>query len=114
MKRSHVGRVGLLAGVALLGGCAGSNLVGTWKGAGAADDAFSVASVTFRGNGTYSADVTEHGREMADSGSWSRSGKKLELSGHAQRHYEVRIRGDELTMTDPTTGSSATLHRSGG
>ncbi len=113
MKRSALT---ILAAAALLGGCAGSsNLVGTWEATGQPPEGFSVAEVTFRDNGTYSAEVTEGGRDMSDSGSWSKSGKNLEFEGaRATRIYEARLRGGDLILTDPDTGQSVTMVRSGG
>ena len=111
MKRSMMAV--LVAGV-VLGGCSSSNIVGTWRGTGAPGEGFTVAEATFRDDGSYSADVVEGDREMSDSGQWTKRGKTLELQGQrATRVYEARVRGDELTMTDPESGKSATLERAG-
>jgi hypothetical protein len=111
MKRSVL--MVLAAGL-LLGGCGSSNIVGTWRATGDPGEGFSVAEATFRDDGSYSAQVVEGGREMTDSGQWSKSGKKLELQGQrTTRVYETRISGDEMTMTDPDSGRSVTLEREG-
>jgi osmotically-inducible protein OsmY len=109
MKRSVMM---VLGGSLLLGGCSSSNLVGTWRASGESGEGFSVAEATFRDDGSYSAEVVEGGREISDSGQWSKRGKKLELQGErATRTYEARVRGAELIMTDPETGQSVTLER---
>lgn len=109
MKRRAVT---VLAAAFLLGGCSSSNIVGTWHASGDQGEGFSVAEATFRDDRSYSAEVVEGGRQMTDSGEWTKRGNKLELeSQQATRVYEVRVRGDELTMTDPDTGQSVTLER---
>lgn len=111
MKRT-TSVLGIVAGVLLLGGCSTSSIVGTWQASGEPGEGFSVAEATFRDDQTYSAEVVEGGRELTDSGEWSKRGKELELRGqHATRVYEARVRGDELVMTDPETGQSQTFER---
>lgn len=102
----------VLAAAFLLGGCSSSNIVGTWRASGEPQEGFSVAEATFRDDGSYSAEVVEGGRQMSDSGEWSKRGKNLELEGQqATRVYEAQVRGDELVMTDPESGRSVTLQR---
>lgn len=102
----------VLAAGLLLGGCASSNIVGTWRASGEPEEGFTVAEATFRDDRSYSAEVVESGRQMSDSGEWTKRGNKLELEGQqATRVYEVRVRGDELIMIDPDTGQSVTLER---
>lgn len=109
MKRSVLM---IVAAGLLLGGCSSSNIVGTWRAQGAPGEGFSVAEATFRDDGSYSAEVVEGGREMTDTGQWTKRGKNLELQGqHATRTYEAQVRGDELTMTDPDSGQSQTFER---
>lgn len=101
-----------LLGSAVLGGCGTASIVGTWHASGEPGAEFSVAEATFRDDRTYSAEVLEGGREITDSGEWSKRGKELELRGqHATRVYQARVSGDELVMTDPQTGQSQTFER---
>ena len=104
----------LLFAAAMLGGCASSNLVGSWESTGEDPGAFEVGSVMFRDDGTYSADVNYESREMQDRGQWTyRSGTlTLDSSSDApDRAYKVKVKGDTMTITNPDTGQSVTMSR---
>ncbi len=119
MKKTFVLLAGLVVTVsALVGGCASSAdrsatdpLIGTWRGREApTDSAFEFASVTFAPDGTYTAQLRYDGDVRADSGRWSYEGETLTI-GEGDRRYTAKVRGNELTVTEPRSRTTVTLDR---
>ena len=109
--------VTMLFAAALLGGCATPNLVGSWESSGEDPGDFDVGAVTFRDDGTYSADVTYEDREMEDRGQWTYRSSTLTFDSSSEapdRSYTVKVKGDTMTITNPDTGQSVTMTRVGG
>ena len=102
-----------LASLSLLTSCA-SPMTGTWQGRGdAAERPFSFGSVTFAGDGTFTAEAKYGDTIRAVSGTWSMTGDTVMLSGEpfGARNYVVKEAKDTLIFTDPETGKSMTLDR---
>ena len=102
-----------LCSAMLLTACA-SPLAGTWQGRAASDERpFSFGSVTFAGDGTYTAEARYADSTRAVSGTWSMSGDTIIMYGEpfGERTYTVEETKDTLVFTDPVSGKSMTLDR---
>lgn len=97
--------------VVMVGGCASSSLVGSWRGAEStpAEAPFEFAGVTFAPDRTYTAHMRYEDRELGETGEWVTHGNILELKEN-DRSYTYTLHGDEVTFTDEK-GRSATLER---
>jgi hypothetical protein len=97
----------------MLTACA-SPIAGTWQGRAVTDDRkFSFGSVTFAGDGTYTAEAKYSESNRAVSGTWSMSGDTMIMYGEpfGERTYTVEETKGTLIFTDPTSGKSMTLDR---
>lgn len=102
-----------LASLSLLASCA-SPIAGTWQGRGdTAERPFSFGSVTFAGDGTFTAEAKYGDTTRAVSGTWSLTGGTIMLYGEpfGERSYTVKEDKNTLVFTDPKTGKSMTLDR---
>lgn len=111
MKRFGVLGATLLTVV--LGGCASSGVVGTWKGRGSeAQSPFTFGSVSFVGDKTFTAEARYSGDVRVQSGTWSTKGDQLMLTADkTQRNYTFKVHDNSLVVTDPKSGNSITLDR---
>ena len=104
-----------LAGCESMGGGAASDaqdsgLVGTWAGdEDATDTPLQFASVTFAGDGTYTAGMRYEGQLRTDSGKWRTDTGRLMLD--EDRNYIYAVQGDSVVFTDPRLNVSVTLQR---
>ena len=97
----------------LLTACA-SPIGGTWQGRATTDEQpFSFGSVTFAGDGTYTAEARYADSTRAVSGTWSMTGDTIIMYGEpfGERTYTVKDSKDTLIFTDPSSGKSMTLDR---
>ena len=102
-----------LAALSMVAGCV-SPIAGTWQGRGdAVERPFSFGSVTFAGDGTFTAEARYGDTTRAVSGTWTMTGDIIMLYGEpfGERSYNVQEDKDMLVFTDPTTGKSMTLDR---
>ncbi len=102
-----------LATISMVAGCV-SPIAGTWQGRGdAVERPFSFGSVTFAGDGTFTAEATYGEKTRAVSGTWSLTGDIIMLYGEpfGERSYNVKEEKNMLVFTDPKTGKSMTLDR---
>ncbi len=95
------------------GGCATSNVVGTWTGRGGAGDSpFTFGSVSFVGDKTFTAEARYGGNTRVQSGTWATKGDELMLSSDGvKRDYTYKVSGTTLVVTEPKSGHSVTLDR---
>jgi hypothetical protein len=97
----------------LLTACA-SPIGGTWQGRAASDEQpFSFGSVTFAGDGTYTAEAKYGDSTRAVSGTWVLTGDTIMMYGEpfGERTYTVEDTPKTLVFTDPESGRSMTLDR---
>lgn len=98
---------------ATLAGCAATSgndsLAGTWQGR--ADDArpFTFGSVTFAGDGTYTAEAKYGDTTRVQTGRFVVTDDGVVLDG--SRTYDLDFKGDAVIFTDPTSGNEMTLDR---
>lgn len=108
----------VLAGLLGIAGCqSGSALTGTWQGREASAQArptFQFASITFAPDGTYTSQMSYGDHMMAESGTWTLDNDTLTVTGMKSaevRTYQVKVKGDELSVTDPQSKIVAVLGR---
>jgi hypothetical protein len=97
----------------LLSACA-SPIAGTWQGRAATGERpFSFGSVTFAGDGTYTAEAKYGDSTRAVSGTWVLTGDTIMMYGEpfGERTYTVEDTPKTLVFTDPESGRSMTLDR---
>ncbi len=100
--------------LATIGGCASHNsnaqLEGTWQGRAAADERpFTFGSVTFAGDGTYTAEAKYGDTTRVQTGRFVVTDDGVVLDG--TRTYDLGFENEAVIFTDPTTGNSMTLDR---
>ncbi len=103
---------GLFA-AATLAGCAAKpgndSLAGTWQGRAADARPFTFGSVTFAGDGTYTAEAKYGDTTRVQTGRFAVTGDGVVLDGN--RTYDLDFEGDAVIFTDPTSGNEMTLDR---
>jgi hypothetical protein len=103
----------LALAAALLAGCAGSGIQGSWKSTNEPSGSdFELGKVTFAEDGSYTATVMYADQERDDAGTWTFEDGKLTLEGHGgTRTYDAAIVDGEMVITNPESGDAVTLER---
>ena len=99
---------------AMLGGCTSKNsnqaLEGTWQGrADTEERPFTFGSVTFAGDGTYTAEAKYGDKIRVQTGRYTTTEEGLILDG--TRIYDLGFEEEAVIFTDPGIGNSMTLDR---
>lgn len=111
-----IARITVLTGLvaaATLAGCASTPgndaIAGTWQGR--ADDSrpFTFGSVTFAGDGTYTAEAKYGDTTRVQTGRFVVTDDGLVLDD--SRTYDLTFEEDSVVFTDPTSGNAMTLDR---
>jgi hypothetical protein len=100
-----------------VGGCASkpSNraLSGTWQGRAENDRPFTFGSVTFAGDGTYTAEAKYGDKTRVQTGRFvvTENGVVLDPDTATARTYDLNFAEGTVTFTDPISGNAMTLDR---
>lgn len=100
--------------LAMLGGCSAKNsnqaVEGTWQGrADTEERPFTFGSVTFAGDGTYTAEAKYGDKIRVQTGRYMTTEDGLILDG--TRSYDLGFEEEAVVFTDPATGNTMTLDR---
>ncbi len=98
----------------MLGGCSAKNsnqaVEGTWQGrANTEERPFTFGSVTFAGDGTYTAEAKYGDKIRVQTGRYTTTDEGLILDG--TRSYDLGFEEEAVIFTDPATGNTMTLDR---
>ena len=96
----------------LLSGCSTpSSLIGSWQGDGTrTDQPFTFGTVSFVGDGTFTAEARYGDVVRVQTGHWNLDGANLHLA-EDDRTYQIHLKGDSVDFTDPASGNTMTLRR---
>jgi hypothetical protein len=88
-------------------------LSGTWQGRAENDRPFTFGSVTFAGDGTYTAEAKYGDKTRVQSGRFvvTENGVVLDPGTATARTYDLNFAEGTVTFTDPISGNAMTLDR---
>jgi len=114
LNRATFATTAAILALTTLGGCASktsnAQIEGTWQGRAAADERpFTFGSVTFAGDGTYTAEAKYGDKTRVQTGRFVVTDEGVVLDG--TRTYDLGFEEEAVIFTDPTTGNSMTLDR---